>query len=40
MVWGFLVYLGHVIKKGLRIGFGIWAEIPLFWAVDTVRDLA
>ena len=23
----------------LGIGFGIWAEIPLFWAVATVRDL-
>ena len=31
--------MGHFVRKGLRLGFGIWAGIPLFWAVDPVRDL-
>ena len=38
-VWGILDWMGHFIRKRLRLGFGIWTEIPLFWAVAPVRDL-
>ena len=38
--WGLLVYLGRSLRKGLRLGFGIWAGINLFWAMAPVRALA
>ena len=28
--WGGLAYLGHFIRKGLRLEFGIWVGTPLF----------
>ena len=38
--WRIFVWLGHFIRKGLRLGIGILAGISLFWAVAPVRDLA
>ena len=38
-VGGLFVYLGRIIRKGLRLVFGIWAGIPLFWDVSPVRSL-
>ena len=35
-----LDWTGNFIKKGLRLGFGIWSGIPLFWAVVPGRALA
>ena len=37
--WGLLIFLGRIIRKIRRLGFGIWAWIPLFWAVAPVRSL-
>ena len=31
--------MGRLSWRGLGIGFGIWAGIPLFWAVAPVRAL-
>ena len=30
--------MGHLIRKGLRLGFGNWAGIPLLKALAPVRD--
>ena len=38
-VWRIILGLGCLIMEGLRVGFGIWAGIPLFWAVDPVRAI-
>ena len=38
--WGVLVFLVHIIRQGLRLGFKIWVGIPLFWAIAPVRALA
>ena len=38
--WGLLFLLGRIIRKGLILGFGIWAGNPLFLAMAPVRDLA
>ena len=35
----FLVYLGRIIRKGLRLGYEILEGIPLFLAMAAVRDL-
>ena len=37
--WGVLVCMVCFIRKGLRLGFGIWAGIPLLWAMAPVRAL-
>ena len=35
--WRILFYLGHIIMEGLRLGFGIWAGIPPFLAVVSMK---
>ena len=36
---GIILWLGHIIMEGLRLDFGIWGGIPLFWAVAPIRAL-
>ena len=31
--------MGCLIYRGLGIGFGNWAGVPLFWAMDPMRAL-
>ena len=38
--WGNLVCIDVFIRRGLRLGFVIWAGIPLFYSMAPVRDLS
>ena len=40
VAWGLMVYLRHITRKGIRLGFLIWPGIPLFWDVSPVRALS
>ena len=35
--WRIHFYLGNIIMKGMRLDYGIWSGIPLFWDLPLVR---
>ena len=39
MGWGFHGWLGFFVRKVVKVSFGIWEGIPLFWDVDPVKAL-